>query len=48
VNDCFTWSQKSLTSKNTSEIHHFVVFAAREEGALIPRAASNINHKEDA
>lgn len=31
-----------------SEIHHLVVFAAREEGALVPRAASIINHQEDA
>lgn len=40
-------SHRRALPPKISEIHH-LVFAAREEGALVPRAASNINHQEDA
>lgn len=41
-------SQKILTSKTTSEVHHLIVCAAGDEGALVPKTASNINNQEDA
>lgn len=46
--DSYSHSPSKKNQKSNSEVHHLVVCAAGDEGALVPRTASNINHQEDA